>query len=337
MGCHRSIASQARGLLFVCGALLMVGSGAAEDRILVEVELPKPAPAPPQKQLFEKQDWYINQPPKQPQQFTGTLARLAAPQATTGRFNPYRLQMKDKVLEVYVGGTPEIINAYVGKRVTITGKPVEISVAGQTHHEIWPGSIALAPDEAKDGNRADGNAADNPAANKTANGLAVSIEPTQPEFGREELPTFNVTWKNVTGEPMQLVLYSGIFGKRIYDWSWEVEDQARKLRYGCAPNPRAFAVGAPTQMTVATLAAGESDSTFFKLPGIGMLFRVQKEFPLGDDRPQAPAELGDGTHLPPGRYRLTLTIEAGPNPPAGQPKLYAGKVSRTVDFTIAEK
>src|SRR5690349_18758279 len=97
-----------------------------------------PAKEPaPKLELFAKEDWYKKQDGKE-QDFVGVLEKVKGGGVGFGRMNPYRLVMaKDNVREVYVGGKKDILDAYVGKKVKLTGKAVDMEVEGTKHKEIW--------------------------------------------------------------------------------------------------------------------------------------------------------------------------------------------------------
>lgn len=107
---------------------------------------------PAGKELFAKEDWYKDQAGKE-EEFTGELSKEKAGGIGFGRFNPYRLTVKDgkrvSVFEVYVGGKTTILDDFVGKRVTIKGKRVDMEVEGKEHREIWPASITPVKEEKK--------------------------------------------------------------------------------------------------------------------------------------------------------------------------------------------
>jgi hypothetical protein len=68
-----------------------------------------------------------------------------------GRVNPFRLEMEgNKVREVYIGGKPKLLDPYVGKKVKIVGKAVDMEVEGRQHHEIWPASLVVLAGDKKD-------------------------------------------------------------------------------------------------------------------------------------------------------------------------------------------
>lgn len=108
------------------------------------------APEPPgRRELFAREGWYRGQAGKE-QVFAGVLQRAERGKGVAGfgRFNPYRLVMAGKkVREVYVGGRSELLEPYVGKRVRITGKAVDMEVEGRMHHEIWPARLEIAAAE----------------------------------------------------------------------------------------------------------------------------------------------------------------------------------------------
>ncbi len=100
-------------------------------------------------ELFSQEDWYKGQKGEE-QNFVGVLKKADGGGIGIGRFNPYRLEMDKGIREVYVGGKPALLAPYVGKRVKLLGKAVEIEVIGRIHNEIWPARLALAgPGDAK--------------------------------------------------------------------------------------------------------------------------------------------------------------------------------------------
>jgi hypothetical protein len=131
--------------------------------------------APPaKKELFAKEDWYKGEKGKE-QDFVGTLQKVDGGGGVGfGRFNPYRLEMMVEVTvevpvevdgktvikkekrtekqtrEVYVGGKPELLKDYVGKKVKLVGKAVDMEVEGTQHHEIWPARVELVTEAKKD-------------------------------------------------------------------------------------------------------------------------------------------------------------------------------------------
>jgi hypothetical protein len=149
----------------------------------VEVVAPPQPPAPPpnspalQKdppktvEIFAKDDFYQKQDAKE-ETIAGTVQRINQSGAKTGRNNPYRLtgttyreverqrvvngkveKYTEKVpitvnYDLYVAGKGELLEQFVGKRVKITGKPVQVEVGGKTYKEFWPGTVEL--DDSKD-------------------------------------------------------------------------------------------------------------------------------------------------------------------------------------------
>jgi hypothetical protein len=110
---------------------------------------PQPKEPPAKLDLFGKEDWYQKQEGKE-QEFVGTLDRLVRKgEVGVGRFNPYRLKMDKDTREVYVGGKLEVLLPYVGKRVKLTGKAVDMEVEGTKHREIWPARLEVLPEEKK--------------------------------------------------------------------------------------------------------------------------------------------------------------------------------------------
>ena len=92
-------------------------------------------------ELFGKEAWYKEQAGKE-QDFVGVLKKSDRKGGIGfGRFNPYSLEMEKDKREVYVGGKPDILKPYVGLRVKITGKAVDLEVEGSNHREIWPARL----------------------------------------------------------------------------------------------------------------------------------------------------------------------------------------------------
>jgi hypothetical protein len=111
--------------------------------------------APPaKKELFAAEKWYKDQKGKE-EAFEGTLKYTPLPDGVgiIGRHNDFQLEMtvkgKKDVREVYVGGKPELLKAYSGKKVKLTGKAVEVEVVGKTHREIWPARVELVAEKKK--------------------------------------------------------------------------------------------------------------------------------------------------------------------------------------------
>ncbi len=110
------------------------------------------ADEPPAKlELFAKEGWYKSQEGKE-QDFVGILHKIERKKGVIGfgRFNPYYLVMeaagKKSQREVYIGGKPAILAPYVGKKIKLSGKPVDLEVEGRNHREIWPARlVVLAP------------------------------------------------------------------------------------------------------------------------------------------------------------------------------------------------
>jgi len=106
-----------------------------------------PVPEGPEPvELFAAEAWYKDQAGKE-QDFTGLVVELARNgRVGFGRNNPYRLLIegdKRDLREVYVGGKPDALRAFVGKKVKLTGKAVDMEVEGSTHREIWPARLVV--------------------------------------------------------------------------------------------------------------------------------------------------------------------------------------------------
>ena len=109
-------------------------------------------------ELFGGDEWYKSQEGPE-QEFEGVVVKLpAAGQPTIYmRFNPFRLKMDKSQREIYVGGKPAVLEPFVGKRVRITGKAVDMTVEGKTFYEVWPARLTVlgAPPDGGAGRPAD--------------------------------------------------------------------------------------------------------------------------------------------------------------------------------------
>jgi hypothetical protein len=136
---------------------------------------PSQSKDPPAKlDLFEKEDWYKDQK-GDVKDFVGVVSKVEQKGGVGfGRFNPYKFEYKTtKVLtktvkvdgkdvvqettvtetvlrEIYVGGKAGILDAYIGKKVKLTGKEVHMEVEGTAHREIWPARLEVVKPAADD-------------------------------------------------------------------------------------------------------------------------------------------------------------------------------------------
>jgi len=141
---------------------------------------PTPEAEPPaKKELFAQEKWYQDQKGKE-EEFVGVLRREdRGGKVGFGRFNPYRLlttveknvreerevsgqkvvvvvPVQEQILrEVYVGGKPDLLAPYVGKKIKLIGKAVDMEVEGRQHKEIWPARLEVVAADKKEG-RAEG-------------------------------------------------------------------------------------------------------------------------------------------------------------------------------------
>jgi hypothetical protein len=53
------------------------------------------------------------------------------------RFNPYRLEMEEQTLEIYMGSS-DLLHPLIGECIEIRGAVVSMSVEGHLFVEIWP-------------------------------------------------------------------------------------------------------------------------------------------------------------------------------------------------------
>ena len=88
--------------------------------------------------LFAKESWYQQQAGVE-QVFRGKLAAVAPPQASTlMRDSLYRLGDRT----IYTGARKiPALDALVGREVEIRGKPVDMTLEGQSLKEIWPAAV----------------------------------------------------------------------------------------------------------------------------------------------------------------------------------------------------
>ncbi len=118
-------------------------------------EAPAPKETPTKRELFAAEEWYKKQKGEE-RAFVGLLERApGSGPGTVGfaRSNPYRLVMEEKdkksVREVHVSGKSGLLTPYVGKKVKLIGKAVDMEVEGKQHHEIWPARVELVAAEGK--------------------------------------------------------------------------------------------------------------------------------------------------------------------------------------------
>src|SRR3954451_5873693 len=130
-------------LLGTVSLLTLVGTAPAADQ------------PPPRKELFGREDWYRGLQARE-EVFEGVLEKVERGKGVPGfaRFNPYRLVLPSGTREVYVGAQGHLLEPYIGQRVRLTGKAVDMEVEGMQHHEIWPARLeVLRPEKAHPGGR----------------------------------------------------------------------------------------------------------------------------------------------------------------------------------------
>jgi hypothetical protein len=87
--------------------------------------------------LFAEAPWYRQAAAKE-RTYEGVLRKEASPMATSGRWNPVRLITdQQNVHPIYLGSDTHLLDPYLGRRVRLEGKAME--VLGQ--QEIWPARI----------------------------------------------------------------------------------------------------------------------------------------------------------------------------------------------------
>ena len=99
-------------------------------------------------ELFAKEQFYKEEESKEAE-FDGILMKRegkGGPKIGIGRNNPIYLQMEKDSREVYLGGQPQKLDPYVGRKVKIIGKPMLVL----KHREIWPASMLVYPDSQGD-------------------------------------------------------------------------------------------------------------------------------------------------------------------------------------------
>jgi hypothetical protein len=130
---------------------------------------------PKKKDLFAKEAWYTDQPGKE-ETFEGVLTKRKGDGGIGigQRFNPYQLATvtestvvvpirrgrnllvlekrtvkKESTRDIHVAGKAAILDDFVDKKVKLIGKTVDMTLEGQTLHEIWPARIELVEDKEK--------------------------------------------------------------------------------------------------------------------------------------------------------------------------------------------
>jgi hypothetical protein len=130
---------------------------------------------PKSKELFAKEAWYKDQPGKE-ETFEGTLTKKKGDGGIglVQRFSPYQLATvtettavvpirrgrnllvlekrtvkKEIARDIHVAGKADILDDFVGKKVKLIGKSVDMTLEGQALHEIWPARIELVEDKEK--------------------------------------------------------------------------------------------------------------------------------------------------------------------------------------------
>ncbi len=207
---------------------------------------------PAKKELFAKEDWYKDQKGKE-ETFTGTLQKKKGDGGigVVQRFNPYQLVTTHMVTvpvtravevaenvngvivkktvtvtelraetcmlarDVYVGGKKDILDAYVGKTVKLTGKAVSMELEGAKINEIWPATIELVKD--KDGDKKPEPKKDDKDPPKALPKLEEDRkpEPTPDAAKGEEATDVKILsrglWRPATksNDPQQIVIRSG--------------------------------------------------------------------------------------------------------------------------------
>jgi len=102
-------------------------------------------------EIFAKESFYKEM--KGPEvEFVGVLKKTPQKDGVIGfgRVNPFRLEMEgNKVREVYAGSQGKLLDPYVGKKVKLVGKAVDMEVEGRMHYEIWTATLTVLGDAKK--------------------------------------------------------------------------------------------------------------------------------------------------------------------------------------------
>lgn len=100
--------------------------------------------------IFAGEAFYKDQPGKETE-WVGILRKIERGEGVVGigRFNPFWLDMGKDRREVYSGSMGKLLDPYVGKKVRLIGKPVELEVVGRVHREIWTGWLVVLGDGGK--------------------------------------------------------------------------------------------------------------------------------------------------------------------------------------------
>jgi hypothetical protein len=184
---------------------------------------------PPKKELFAQEAWY-KEHKAQEQAFVGFLQRTERGKdvAGFGRFNPYYLtedkEGKKRIREVYVGGKKELLAPYVGLKIVLTGKAVDMNVEGRAHQEIWPARLHVGDQE---GPQLRPNVPpgveppqrDKPPEARPAPDLTAAIKGVLDGKTKLEDVRLNVSWEGKTAT---------VYGKGIGIWNREKQFKLSK-------------------------------------------------------------------------------------------------------------
>lgn len=230
-------------------------------------------PAPAKKELFAKEDWYRSEKGKE-QDFVGILKYSPRAKGVVGfgRFNPYQLLLtpaKD-MREVYVGGKEDILKEYAGKKVKITGKPVDMEVEGRNHREIWPARIEVLPDDKSKLSPKDLPA--NPAKEHQLNTLLLDLAAND---GDAKVPAI------IAKSPTRLGLKGGDATQTVYRSGEELAKSmpiidAAKASETAALMLKVKAIDWKTQMVI-VVSAGTKRSGGYGVEVTGLEFNKDKE------------------------------------------------------------
>lgn len=97
--------------------------------------------------IFAAEEFYKNQPGAE-KEWVGVLKKIDRGDDVVGigRFNPFWLDMGKDRREVYAGSQGKLLEPYVGRKVRLHGKAVELEVVGRVHREIWTGWLIVLGD-----------------------------------------------------------------------------------------------------------------------------------------------------------------------------------------------
>jgi hypothetical protein len=146
--------------------------------------------------------------------------------------------------------------------------------------------------------------------------LTITVQPVKKEFGPKDALTLQVVFRNDSKEGKQVFMTEYLGTQTLGRYTYTFKDLATGQTWQIGQDPNAILPGAPAQLAIRQIPAGEALTTRVLLPGAGMRF-----WQGGTEK--APQKTTSS--LPPGKYEVVITM-----------LLNEGKVqTKPVAFTIA--